>query len=189
MDEATRLLLDARAGDRMALAAFIRVTQDDVWRYCAHLVDPASADDLVQDTFVRAMRGARTYRGDAPARRWLLSIARRACADEIRRRQRRRRREVVAASDEVAGRLDAWHDAPTPEASFAASEELTALLGTLPPDRREAFVLTQVVGLSYAEAAQVMDVAVGTIRSRVSRAREALVAALDPDAAGTRPER
>ncbi len=90
VDELTHLLLQAGEGDRLALHGFIRRTQADVWRFCAHLVDREAADDLTQETYVRALGSVHRFRADASARTWLLSIARRTCADEIRRRQRRR---------------------------------------------------------------------------------------------------
>ena len=167
MDELTTLLQAATRGDRAALAAFVRRTQAEVWRFVAHLVDPASADDLTQEVFLRALAAAPRFRGEASARTWLLSIARRTAADEIRRRQRRRRLPDRPPRDEVdpAGQL-----------------ALTDLLTALRPERREAFVLTQVLGLSYAEAAEACQVPVGTIRSRVSRARGDLLAMLDDEA-------
>ena len=170
MDDLTRLLLDAGEGDRLALHALIRRTQADVWRFCAHLVDRQAADDLTQDTYVRAMGSMHRFRGDASARTWLLSIARRACADEIRRRQRRRPWERL--TDEVPDRA-------TPDATGLS--DLEDLLTVLDPDRRAAFVLTQRLGLSYAEAAEALEVPIGTVRSRVARAREDLVALVDRD--------
>src|SRR5688500_16196676 len=86
VDELTRLALAAGGGDRVALAAFVRGTQADVWRLCAALVDPGAADDLTQDTYIRALGAVARFRGDSSARTWLLGIARRACADAIRSR-------------------------------------------------------------------------------------------------------
>ena len=80
----TRLALQARRGDEAALTGFVQRTQADVWRLAAHLVDRASADDLTQETYLRAVPALGRYRADAPARTWLLAIARRACADELR---------------------------------------------------------------------------------------------------------
>src|SRR5579862_1238048 len=91
MDELTRLARAAGRGDAAALAALIQRTQADVWRLCAHLVDPASADDLAQDTYLRAIGALKGFRGDAPVRTWLLTIARRVCAAEIGARLRDRR--------------------------------------------------------------------------------------------------
>ena len=88
MDELTSLLVAARDGDRLALGAFIRSTQAEVWRLARHLVGPEDAEDVTQDVFVRAWRALPDYRGDAAARTWLLAIARRACADAVRKRTR-----------------------------------------------------------------------------------------------------
>lgn len=162
MDELTRLLLAAADGDRAALAAFVRRLQGDVWRYCAYLVDTDTADDLTQEVFLRAMRSVTRFRGDANARTWLLAIARHVAADEIRRRQRDRR---------------APRSIPRDEPDHAGHTGLQLLIADLEEDRRAAFVLTQVLGLTYAEAASACNVPIGTIRSRVARAREDLAAA------------
>jgi RNA polymerase sigma-70 factor, ECF subfamily len=168
MDELTRLARAAGRGDNAALALLIQRTQPDVWRLCAHLVDPAAADDLAQDTYLRAIRALKGFRGDAPVRTWLLTIARRVCAAEISVRLRDR---------QLAARLAAMPPGGlTGQAPEAGSQAAVALLlAGLEPDRRAAFVLTQMIGCSYAEAAAICDCPVGTIRSRVARAREDLV--------------
>ena len=143
-----------------------RATQTDVRRLCAHLVNPADADDLAQETYERALKALPGYRGDAPVRLWLLSIARRTCADALRRRQRRTR---------LAGRLLGLAADTVPPAHGNVAED--ELLDALDPDRRAAFVLTQLLGLSYADAATACGVPVGTIRSRVARARGDLLTA------------
>lgn len=167
MDELTSLARAAGRGDRTALARLVRETQADVWRLCAHLVDPASADDLAQDTYLRAIPALRRFRGDAPVRVWLLAIARRACAAEIAARSRDR---------QLAARLAAAPDAALaqPPVEPGAQAMADGLLAALEPGRRAAFVLTQMLGCSYAEAAAVCGCPVGTIRSRVARAREDL---------------
>jgi RNA polymerase sigma-70 factor (ECF subfamily) len=162
MDSLTADLLRARAGDRLAFAAVVRRTQGEVWRLCAHLGGRDTADDLTQETYVRAYRALPAFRHEASVRTWLLSIARRACADEVRARTRRRRRDV---------RIAPPVDPPDP----AAAVDLELLLSELDVDQRAAFVLTQLHGLSYAGAAAVCAVPVGTIRSRVARARVLLV--------------
>ncbi len=181
MDALTRLALEARDGDEVSLAGFVRASQADVARLAAHLVDPQSADDVVQEVYLRAIPALSRYRADAPARLWLLAIARRTCADVIRRRTRQRRLWHRLVSQPDPARL-------TGEADAAEAMALEHLLDDLHPDRREAFVLTQVIGLGYAEAAEVAGVPVGTIRSRVARARADLVAlaGADDDAAEDR---
>lgn len=168
MDDQTRLLLAARDGDAVCFAAWVRHTHDEVWRLCAHLVDRQAADDVSQEVYVRAWRALPAFRADASARTWLLSIARRTCADAVRSRVRRRR-----LSDRMT------RSAPRRSSDEAEALTLTDLIKRLDPDRRAAFALTQVLGLSYAEAADVCGCPVGTIRSRVARARADLMAALD----------
>lgn len=162
MDELSSLARSAALGDRAALTELVRRTQNDVWRLCAHLVDPGAANDLAQETYVRAIPALRGFRGDAPVRTWLLAIARRVCAAEVKSRQRAR---DMSAS--VAAR--AATSAAATESGLAT--ELIVLLSALDPDRRAAFVLTQVLGCSYAETAAICGCPVGTIRSRVARAR------------------
>jgi len=167
-DEATDWALLAATGDALAAAAFVRATQADVWRFCASLVDSGTADDLTQETYLRAFRALPSFEGRSSARTWLFGIARRTCADHLRTTVRRRalvRRAGASAVDE---------NGADPAEAVGARE----LLDRLRPAQREAFVLTQVLGLSYEEAAQAMGVAIGTIRSRVARARVELVAAL-----------
>ena len=184
MDELTRLARAAGRGDEPALALLIQQTQTDVWRLCAHLVDPAAADDLAQDTYLRAIGALKGFRGDAPVRAWLLTIARRVCAGEISARRRDRQLATRLATMPPAGP----GQAPGPDTQTAVAQ----VIAGLEPDRRAAFVLTQMIGCSYAEAAAVCDCPVGTIRSRVARAREDLIALMaDPaevqaeDGAGT----
>ena len=165
LDPVTRDALAAATGDPAAQHRFVRATQPEVWRFAAGLVDPGSADDLTQETYLRAFRALPRFEGRSTARTWLLGIARRVCADHIRTRQRRRRVEAALP-------------APTTTPDHAGYLSATALLRELPDDRRVAFLLTQLVGLSYAEVAEVEGVPVGTVRSRVARARTQLVAAV-----------
>jgi RNA polymerase sigma-70 factor (ECF subfamily) len=170
VDELTRLFVAARDGDRTALLHAVRTSQAEVWRLAYHLAGPDDADDVTQDAFVRAWKALPAFRAESSARTWLLSITRRACADQVRRNVRRRR--LGARLEHVAGSHPGGASAVDPGDAHAVS----ALVDELPRDQREAFVLTQVIGCSYAEAAEACGVPVGTIRSRVARAREELVA-------------
>jgi RNA polymerase sigma-70 factor, ECF subfamily len=169
VDELTRLFLAARDGDRTALLHAVRSSQADVWRLVVHLVGPNDADDVTQDTYVRAWKALPAFRGDSSARTWLLAIARRACADAVRRNVRRRR--LLHRAEEQAEVLTAGGTS----GDHAGTHAVHALIDQLPNDQRIAFVLTQVVGCSYEEAASVCGVPIGTIRSRVARAREHLL--------------
>lgn len=175
MDDAmiTELALRAREGDRAAAGEFVALTQHQVWRLLVHLADAGVAEELAQETYERALTSLRGYRAEAPARSWLLAIARRVAADHQRRRRRRPAVATPIAEDDRP--LFAGPTSRDP-AETVALRQAVALLD---PDRREAFVLTQVVGLSYEQAAEVCHCPVGTIRSRVARARSDLVAAVD----------
>ncbi|WP_431930762.1 sigma-70 family RNA polymerase sigma factor [Micromonospora sp. RP3T] len=167
--------LAARHGDADARAAFVRATQAEVWRFTAALVDPDSADDLTQETYLRALRALPGFEGRSTARTWLLGIARRTCADHLRTLVRRRRLDERLAAQAATDR-----PYPDPAGQLGATD----LVRRLPAERRSAFVLTQLLGLSYAEAADVEGVPVGTIRSRVARARDELVDAVGDTRAG-----
>ncbi|MCX4474074.1 sigma-70 family RNA polymerase sigma factor [Micromonospora sp. NBC_01655] len=165
----------ARGGDPVAQAAFVRATQAEVWRFAAALVDRDSADDLTQETYLRAFRALPRFEGRSSARTWLLGIARRACADHLRTVVRRRR-----LAERLVTHAHTDRPYPDPAGQLGAAD----LVRRLPAERRGAFVLTQLLGLSYAEAATVEGVPVGTIRSRVARARADLVEAAGDALAG-----
>lgn len=170
MDELTRLAYAARHGRSRALETFIESGYPDVWRLCATLVDAQSAEDLAQETFLRATQALPRFRGESSARTWLLSIAHRACVDELRARGRRRQRDR---------RIERLAQEPVIDPDLAGDIGVRQLLRVLDPDRRAAFVLTQLFRLSYEQAAAVCECPPGTIRSRVARARDDLIVALD----------
>lgn len=173
------MALAAAGGDRVAVAAFVRRTQPEVWRVCARLGSRADADDLTQEVYLRALPALARFRGDASARTWLLQITRHVCADHVRRATRAR-----ALLDRLVQRTEVSVAVPARTGEI----ELDEAIGDLDPDRRAAFVLTQVAGLSYAEAADVCEVPVGTIRSRVARARADLLDALAGEEPGRRTD-
>ncbi|MGW0433592.1 sigma-70 family RNA polymerase sigma factor [Micromonospora sp. NPDC003197] len=177
--------LAARAGDRTAAAAFIRTTQHHVYRFLGHLVDDHVVEELTQETYLRAMRALPRFTARSSARTWLLAITRRVASDHSR---------LIRASDHRSGLrseiVSYGSSASTDPESIAASVRrgrdgdaddtmlLRGLLDGLLRERREAFVVTQVLGLSYAEAAEVCDCPVSAVRSRVAGARADLVTAL-----------
>ncbi|MEU3628047.1 RNA polymerase subunit sigma [Amycolatopsis coloradensis] len=173
-ERVTALALDAARGDRRALEDWVRATQADVWRFVAHLSDVSAADDLTQETYLRAFGSLRRFAGRSSSRTWLLSIARRVVVDRIRAASARPKLADVdwEATAERRGARQAEG-----VAGFEDLVELRMLLDGLDPERREVLVLTQVLGLSYAEAAEVCGCPVGTVRSRIARAREDLLEA------------
>lgn len=169
MDDVTALALAARDGDRVALSSFVRQTWTDVARLVTAVAGRDLAEDAAQETYLRALRALPAYRGDASARVWLMSIARRTAVDAVRGATRRRRlaRLLTAHTTSDAGSVGLGDG--------VLSEQV---LGRLETDRRTAFALTQLLGFDYATAAQVCGCPVGTIRSRVARARDQLIAEL-----------
>lgn len=162
VDELTDLLIRARDGDNGAFAAVVEAMHSSIWRLCAHLIGRDDASDATQETFLAAWRSLDTFRGESTARTWLFVIARR---NAVRVASRRRRWLELADALPL----------PTPRLSPETAVELDELVSSLQLDQRIAIVLTQIIGLTYAEAAEVCDCAVGTIRSRVARAREELI--------------
>lgn len=156
----TALALAAGAGDHIALTTFIRATQRDVYHFLAYLCADDVAENLTQETYLRAFRSLPTFTGRSSARSWLLSIARGVAVNQIRR-----------VSDPAAS--------TQPRSGWEEGAVLRELVTGLEADRRDAFVLTQVLGLDYATAAEVCECPVDTIRSRVARAREDLVRAMN----------
>ena len=165
----TQLALKAGRGDRQALDEFIGATHKDVWRLLAHLSSPDTADDLTQETFLRVLGALPRFAARSSARTWILSLARRSWVDSIRHD---RARPLKSATEYE----DAQATTPTSN-SWSEWVDARLLIDELPEERREALILTQVLGFSYEEAAKIAGVRVGTIRSRVARARADIIAA------------
>ena len=173
-DEAvTALALAAARGNERALEAFIKATQQDVWRFVTYLSDAGNADDLTQETFLRAIGAIERFTGRSSARTWLLTIARRVVADHIRHAQSRPRTAPSAYPEHLLNDRHAR--------GFEDLVEVTTMIASLTTEQREALLLTQLLGLPYADAAAVCGCPVGTIRSRVARARDALLADVQRD--------
>ncbi len=156
------LAREAAGGDREAFGELVRRLQAPVWRYAYHLTRSRDlADEAAQETWFRTIRALPRFRGDSAVQTWLLAITRR----------------VVASLLHEQGRQPVVPEPGAPTLSTGLVE-IRLALGGLPQALREVLVLTQVVGLSYQEASSVLGIKIGTVRSRVFRAREALMAAL-----------
>ncbi len=155
------LIRAAIGGDLDAFEQIVRGYQQPVWRYLRRLLgDAAAAEDVAQETFLRVFRRLPTYAFHAKFSTWVFQVARNAGIDELRARERRAR--LVAA----------MHPVPAATSGPAvARAELEAALASLPLDLREALLLVEVLGLRYAEAATVLAVPEGTVKSRVFAAR------------------
>jgi RNA polymerase sigma-70 factor (ECF subfamily) len=131
----------------------------------------AAAEDATQEAFVASWRNIASFRGEA-FRPWLLRIAANLCRDELRRRGRRPASSLDNALE--AGVPEPSDDDPTPDDSALTSElrgRLQAALQLLPQDQRTALVLCDIDGLDYGEIATVMGTSLGTVKSRIARAR------------------
>jgi RNA polymerase sigma-70 factor (ECF subfamily) len=133
----------------------------------------ADADDVVQVVLERALSRAAQWRPDAPLDKWVFAIARNVWRDEWRARNRSQ--HLFAPEDVGATVPDGSH------AQLAQRMELAQAMATLPPDHREVVALVLVEGMSYGEAAELLEVPVGTVTSRLARARATLQAHLGKD--------
>lgn len=185
--EAGTLEIALRAAQRGEVAAFntlVMAYQRQLYNVCFRtLGNPEDAADATQDAFLSAFKSLKTFQGPSNGlRAWLLRIAVNACYDQLRRKQRR-----PADSLDHLGNADGDPDLPAadriadpaagPEQRSLGSETarvIQAAIDRLSPDRRIAVILCDVQGLSYEEAAQAMDVELGTVKSRLSRARAEL---------------
>src|SRR3954468_1390098 len=160
-------------GDAEAFGVLVRRHQDRLWAVALRtLGDREEAADALQDALVSAFKGARSYRGDAAVTTWLHRIVVNACIDRARRRQARP--SVPIDGREFAQRGD-------DHAATEARLDVQAALARLPAPQRLAVVLVDIEDLAVAEAAQLLGVAEGTVKSRCARARMALAAILRED--------
>lgn len=169
----------AQNGDVAAFNQIVRAYQTQVYRTAYRVLgEQASAEDATQDAFVSAFKHIRAYRGGS-FKAWLLRIVTNACYDQLRVKQRRPTASLDAMlidPDNPAPGID--HAAPESPQDFAERQELNSTiqagLATLPPDQRMTLILVDIEGLSYEQVAQAMQTNIGTVKSRLSRARLAL---------------
>lgn len=169
------LVVRARSGDLTAFNTLVLRFQDGVYGLTLRMLgDPDSAEDATQDAFIRAWQRFETYRGGS-FRAWLFTIAANRARDELRRRGRRPTSSLDEARDDPdRADIDPVDGGPTAHEVLEQAElrnALEAALRTLPDDWREIVVLADVQGLDYTEVAAVTGIPVGTVKSRLSRAR------------------
>ncbi|MEX2445732.1 MAG: sigma-70 family RNA polymerase sigma factor [Dehalococcoidia bacterium] len=172
------LVVRAQGGDLTAFNALVLRHQDAVFSLVLRMLGRReAAEDIAQEAFVNAWRRLDTYRGGS-FRSWLFTIAANRARDELRRQGRRPQTSLDAARDDPdRADLDPADGDPLPEEAAAQAELRTALeaaLAALPPDWREVVLLSDVHGMDYAEVAAATGVPVGTVKSRLSRARNRL---------------
>ncbi len=181
--EAT-LIARCRAGEQAACEQLVAEHQAMVFQLGCHLLGSRDeAYDLSQEVFLRVFRTIDRFRADASLKTWIYRIAINQASNRRRFWSRRHRLGQVSldAHVEVHGEPTEATDASSPHrilASKQLAERLTVALDALPFDQRTVIILREVEGLSYDEIAQALDIAVGTVKSRLTRARQALRASL-----------
>lgn len=169
------LLARHAAGDPDAFGEIVRRHRDRLWAVALRVLgDREEAADAVQDAFVSAFRAAHTFRGQSAVTTWLHRITVNACLDRIRKSASRR---TVSVPDQkhFETLLEPHESAEAPAERRELHRELLAALATLPPEQRAALVLVDMQGYPVAEAAAVLEVAPGTIKSRCARGRARLL--------------
>jgi RNA polymerase sigma-70 factor, ECF subfamily len=168
--EALRLLGRIGQGDESAMAAFYREHGRVVLAQALLVTgERVLAEEIVQDTMLAVWRGAAAFRGESSVRSWVIAIARRQTRDQLRRQRLRVVDDAFLAEQPVSG--------PGPEVTALDRAELAEVkvaIGELAPAHRELLGLVFGAGLSLPEVAEVLDVPVGTVKSRLTAARTAL---------------
>jgi len=163
----------ARRGDAAAFDELVRRFQRPIFRFCWRLVRSADAEDLTQETFVRAFVHFERFDPERPVLPWLVAIARRLCWDLLRRRGVAARAQAMPVDDVPM---------PGPEAEASIREQLRRLdraLAELDEGPREAVILFHIEQLSYRDIAAALEVPMGTVMTWLHRARAHLRGALD----------
>lgn len=181
----------ARGGDADAFGELVTRYQHRIVSFTLALTsDRANAEDLAQETFLRAYRGLSSFRGTSSLKTWLYQIATNVARTHTAK-QRARREELAHDSEGAARRFDEAASGEDLESRAILRQQLDAALATLPVELREAVVLRDVEGLEYREISTALGVPMGTVESRIFRARQRLREQLAPapDALMTRGER
>jgi RNA polymerase sigma-70 factor, ECF subfamily len=176
-DVLVRRFLD---GDTSAFTTLVQRHQTRVFNLCLRILgNPDDARDASQETFVTALRKLAQFRGDAAFTTWIHRVAVNACYDELRRQRRRPMLHVVPPAEDMQDRLpEAGPPAPDHADDVAGTIDAAAALAQVPEDFRVALVLADVQDLPYEEIARILDVPLGTVKSRVHRGRVALARAM-----------
>ncbi|MBL6750570.1 MAG: RNA polymerase sigma factor RpoE [Nevskia sp.] len=179
-----QLVALAQEGDMRAFEFLLRKYQHKIIQLVSRLVGDADAADVAQETFIKAYRALAGFRGQSAFYTWLYRIGINTAKNHLVSRGRRPSNQDIDIADaEQYGHTEHLSDVETPE-SVLLSEEIKSkvaeVIHKLPADLRQAITLRELEGLSYEEIAQVMDCPIGTVRSRIFRAREAIDAVVQP---------
>lgn len=185
--EADLVLVErVQAGDQEAFGLLVSKYQRKLLRLVMRLVrDPAEAEDVAQEAFIKAYRALPNFRGESAFYTWLYRIGVNTAKNWLVSHSRRMPTMSDITGDDTEGMEEGilLRDDETPDRvlmSRQIGETVNAAMDALPDDLRTAISLREIEGLSYEEIAQVMDCPIGTVRSRIFRAREAIAARLRP---------
>ncbi|MFB6579388.1 RNA polymerase sigma factor SigM [Streptomyces sp. NPDC056402] len=174
-DSDADLLARHVAGDPEAFGEIVRRHRDRLWAVALRtLGDREEAADAVQDALMSAYRAAHTFRGESAVTTWLHRITVNACLDRARKAASRRT-APLDDTDRLERLLEPHESAEAPAERQDLHRQLLAALSTLPADQRAALVLVDMQGYPVAEAARILDVPTGTVKSRCARGRAKLV--------------
>lgn len=180
-----KLVVRVQKGDSTAFDLLVRKYQHKVAKLVGRYVrDHAEAEDVTQEAFIKAYRALRGFRGDSAFYTWLYRIAVNTAKNYLESRGRRPMSlDLELEGLETLDGSDGLREQATPERQLLTGEIATTIqqvLDLLPADLRMAITLREVEGLSYEEIAEIMDCPIGTVRSRIFRAREAVDKELKP---------
>ncbi|MFF5341984.1 RNA polymerase sigma factor SigM [Streptomyces althioticus] len=169
------LLTQHVGGDADAFGEIVRRHRDRLWAVALRtLGDREEAADAVQDALVSAYRAAHTFRGQSAVTTWLHRITVNACLDRVRKAASRKT-SPVDDTERLEQLLEPHESASAPAERNDLHRQLIEAMGTLPPDQRAALVLVDMQGYPVAEAARILDVPTGTVKSRCARGRAKLL--------------
>lgn len=179
-----QLVVRAQKGDQRAFELLVRKYQNKIIQLVGRLVGDADAQDVAQETFIKAYRALNGFQGNSAFYTWLYRIGINTAKNHLVARGRRPSNQDIDVQDaEMFGHTEQMSDIDTPEAQLLTEEIKTKVeeaIAKLPPDLRQAITLRELEGLSYEEIAEMMDCPIGTVRSRIFRAREAIDSVLKP---------
>ncbi len=179
-----QLVARAQEGNARAFELLVRKYQYKIIQLVSRLVGESDAPDVAQETFIKAYRALNGFRGQSAFYTWLYRIGINTAKNHIVSRGRRPANQDIDIADaEQYGHTEHLSDVDTPESLLLSDEikqKVAEVIHKLPADLRQAITLRELEGLSYEEIAEVMDCPIGTVRSRIFRAREAIDAVVQP---------
>ncbi|TBR13797.1 MAG: RNA polymerase sigma factor RpoE [Rugosibacter sp.] len=185
--EADRMLVErVQAGDKQAFGLLVTKYQRKLARLVSRMVrDPAEVEDIVQDSFIRAYKALPGFRNDSAFYTWLYRIGVNTAKNWLITYGRRAQLTSTTDNEETDNydEPELLRNNETPERLLMTKqigETVNAVVEALPEDLRTALTLREIEGLSYEEIADVMDCPIGTVRSRIFRARDAIALKLRP---------